>query len=63
MKRLAITREKELNSVLYWRNVDGISKEILRYRYQKGYSEVKDLVTKIDKAVSYVEADLEKIFN
>ncbi len=63
MKRLAITRERELVSNLYWRNVDGISKGILSYRYHSGYSGVEELLVKIDKAVSHVEAELAKKFD
>jgi len=36
MKRLAITRDTELDSNLYWSHVDEISKEILSYRYKMG---------------------------
>lgn len=60
MKKLAITREDELESLQYWRNVDGISKDILSYRYNKGYSDVDDLLSKIDKAIIYIEKDLKK---
>jgi hypothetical protein len=39
MKRLVITRERGLDSTLYWRNVDRISNDILRYRYTSGYTD------------------------
>ncbi|WP_096911545.1 MULTISPECIES: hypothetical protein [Acinetobacter] len=63
MKRLAITREKELSSNLYWRNVDEISKEILSYRYHKGYSVDNKLLIKIDMAVTHIEKKLVEKFS
>lgn len=63
MKRLAITRERELESNLYWRNVDGISKDILSYRYHTGYADVDEMLIKIDKAVSHIEGELIRKFD
>ncbi|WP_323942917.1 hypothetical protein [Aeromonas hydrophila] len=63
MKRLVITRERELESNLYWRNVDRISKDILNYRYHTGYADFDDILAKIDKAVSHIEGELIRKFD
>lgn len=63
MKRLAITREKELQSNLYWRNVDRISTDIMSYRDQAGHLMSNKLLVRIDKAVFHIESELAKKIN
>lgn len=63
MKRLAVTRERELESYHYWRSVDRLSRDILSYRYHSGYSGINELPIKIDKAISHVERELKIKFN
>lgn len=63
MKRLAITRENELSSNQYWRNVDEISNEVLCYRDRMRYSMDNKLLIKIDKAVIHIEEKLVEKFN
>ncbi|WP_417552754.1 hypothetical protein [Marinomonas fungiae] len=59
-KRLAITREPEMDAFPYWRNVDTISKSIMTQRETAGYQYlgVKETLAQIDKAVEHLEASL-----
>jgi len=63
MKRLAITREEYFSADPYWIHVDSISKSILQYRLDAGYSRKEDLLKRIDAAVSQICADLEKAYS
>lgn len=56
-KRLAITREPEMDNFPYWRNVDAISKSIMKQRETAGYqhSEFEEPLAPIDKAVEHLE--------
>jgi hypothetical protein len=57
-KALAFSRETELQTAQYWRSADRMAKDVLMHRRRTGYGKVDELLTKIDGAVSYLEAQL-----
>lgn len=62
MKRLATTRENELAVSQYWMNVDGLSKELLRHRHDRGHSKIHNLLQRIDNSVNHLERNIELFF-
>lgn len=62
MKRLAVTREDELSSSTYWQNVDFYSKSIMEFRNKEHHRGINGLLDRIDKAVQYVEDELDGFY-
>lgn len=58
MKHLAYVREHELYDFYYWRNVDYFSRNIMSYRKSVGYSDLMDLLQRIDKSVENIEKEI-----
>jgi len=62
LKKLAVSRERELSDYQYWKNVDAYSEEILRYRSQLKNDESFSLLDKIDNSVNYLEDSLGRTY-
>ncbi|MFL1551867.1 hypothetical protein ACI77I_22720 [Pseudomonas sp. D47] len=62
MRRLATTRENELVTSPYWMNVDAESRELLRYRHDRGHSKINDFLQRIDSSVNHLEKNIETFF-
>lgn len=61
-KILAATREEELSSLNYWRNVDQISKDMAEFRKSIGYRKMDNLLNKIDSSVEHIEKEIHSHF-
>lgn len=62
MKRLAVTREKEIEGLQYWKFVDRLTSDILGYRVRTGHVPLNDLLLRIDRSVALVDGELMKSF-
>ena len=63
MKALESSREDELSSFPYWRFVDRMSEDILRFRMMSGKGTPSNITERIDIAVKSIENDLSNYFS
>ena len=61
LKKLAVTRERELSTHSYWKAVDAFSDYILEYRSKRIKNEYLNLLDNIDNAVNHLEKNLERV--
>jgi hypothetical protein len=61
MKRLAVTREEEMEGFSYWPTVDSYARQIMLYRMNVGYGDMKHLLTRIDQAAKTIEHEIANI--
>ena len=61
-KILAVTREGYFDNFSYWKSVDELSNNILKYRQNQIITTDDNLTNKVDMAVSYIESELSKQF-
>jgi hypothetical protein len=58
MKLLAVTREKELSSLRYWKRVDQVAEAITKFRKKNGYNKIDLLLNRIDTSVEHIEKEI-----